>query len=388
VLRNGAALRLYYFLSFAAIGVFFPFFPTWLDARGVTGLGLGAILALRPVMGMVGPIAFGFVADALGLRGSLVRLACLGSLVCFAVLAGAGQVGTTLGYWPLFAVVALFSLFRAPMLVLADVVALEEASSYGRQRLWGSLGFMVTVFVAGTLLDLRALAPFPTAVTALLLTALLASLGLPRKSDHPPRPVLHDARRLAASGDFGLLLLVALLWTASHSGYDAVVSLHLRDLGGSSTFVGLCWAVGSLAEVGLMAVSGSLLDRYGAPRLLVFGTAVGAVRWLLLGTVRSLPVLLLLQPLHAFSYALVWIAALAVVKQRAPAHVMATAQGLVNAALAVGAGLGTLGAGPLYAARGGGAVFLAAAAVAAVACAAAVRLAAARSASAGDLVAP
>jgi PPP family 3-phenylpropionic acid transporter len=369
------ALSVYYFATFAALGVFFPYFPTWLEARGITGIRMGAILALRPVLGVVAPLVIGLLADRLALRGSLLRVACAGSVLSIAALATFGTLGIQLDFWPLFAVIAVFAFFRGPMLMLADTVALEGESSYGRLRLWGSVGFMVTALAAGWFVDATDLALLPSVVASVLVAALLAALPLPTRSASPPRPVLRDAWRLATSGDYALLLLVAFLWSASHGSYGLAISLHLRDLGASSGFIGVCWAVGTIAEVVLMAGSATLLHRARTPRLLSVGLLFVAVRWALIGSIRSLPVLLALQPLHAITFGLIWVSAMAFVKERAPAHLLTSAQGLFSGAMAVGSGAGILAWGPVYASYGGAMVFRTAAVVALIGGAATLLLA-------------
>jgi PPP family 3-phenylpropionic acid transporter len=369
-----AALRVYYFASFAALGTFLPFFPAWLEARGVTGVRMGAVFTVRSIMGVVAPLVFGLLADVFGWRGSLVRIGTLCSMLAMGVVALASGVGIELGFWALFTVLLVYAFFRVPMMLLADVSALEESSSYGRKRLWGSIGFLTLALLVGWLVDPSELAPLPIAVTLVLLPALLASFALPRGGGRPSRPVYRDARRLAGSREYRWFLVTVVAWTASHAGYNLIISLHLRDLGASTAMIGVAWAIATLAEVGLMAVSSSLVGRFGAPALLVAGMAVMAVRWLLIGSVGSLPALLALQPLHAISFALIWVSSLAFVKESAPAHVLATGQGLFSTAVAVGGGLGTMVWGPLYAQSGGVPVFHATAVLAAVACVSALVL--------------
>src|SRR5207253_9085645 len=105
---------------------------------------------------------------------------------------------------------------------------------------------------------------------------------------------------------------------------------------------------------------------------LAIGLAGASVRWALVAVVREPLVLLALQPLHALSFGFVWIAGVSWIKERVPPETLATAQALYVAAIAVGSVIGMLSWGPLYAARGGGAVFGAAAAAAALACAVAL----------------
>ena len=105
-----------------------------------------------------------------------------------------------------------------------------------------------------------------------------------------------------------------------------------------------------------MATSARTLEVLGPPWLFALGVAVAALRWFLFGSITSVPWLLALQPLHALSFGVVWIAALAHLKQRSQGAV-ATAQGLFGSALSLGGVSGMLLWGPLYHRAGGAAVF-------------------------------
>jgi PPP family 3-phenylpropionic acid transporter len=364
VLSRASALRVYYFASFTAFGAYIPYFPAWLEARGMTGLSMSTITALLPFVGLVSPVAFGLASDALGVRGSLLRFASLGALVPFAVLTLSAAASVDLGYWSLFALVGTFAFFRAPMVLLADVTALEERSSYGRARLWGSAGFLAMAIAGGFFIDVKNRGALPTAIALGLGASVLAARELDEARARPAEPVLEDAARLLRSADFLVFLLSAFLWYAASVAYDLCFSLHLRDLGLPRRYVGLYWALGVVAEIALMHRSADLLARFTPARLIAFGLFVAAVRWTLMGTVSSLSVLFLLQPLHAVTFGLMWVASLAFVKERAPARVLATAQSLFTVATGMGSGTGMLVWGPLYARGGGHAVFTSAGAIA------------------------
>jgi MFS transporter, PPP family, 3-phenylpropionic acid transporter len=175
-----------------------------------------------------------------------------------------------------------------------------------------------------------------------------------------------DAARLLKRLDFLAFLLVGLLWFASHVSYDLCFSMHLADLGASTFTVGACWAVGTTAEVVLMSRAHLLFERYSTKQLLGWGMVATGMRFLLIAYVRSITLLLLLAPLHAFSFGLVWVTSLEFVRRHAPPHVLATAQSLLAAVMAAGSVAGMLVWGPLYASSGGATVFTAAAAVAGV----------------------
>ncbi len=364
VRTSPSVLRLYYFLSFAALGAYVPFFPPWLEARGIHGLAMSSITALLPFVGLASPVAFGVASDALGLRGSLLCVASFGALAPFVLLAVASAAHVPLGYGAIFAAVALFALFRTPVVMLADVMTLESGSSYGATRLFGSLGFLLTAAFGGRWLGGTRLAPLPVAVAIGLALAFAVSTMLRAPRAHATEPVLDGAGQLFRSGAFRLFLGVTLLWGMSHAAYDLCFSLDLRDLGAKPSVIGAYWAVGVVAEIALMSVSSRLVTKFGSARLIVFGLAVVGLRWALVASVSSLTVLLWLQPLHALTFGLVWVAALGYTKEHAPAHVLATAQSLFSIATGIGAGVGMLTWGALYAAGKGPVVFTVAAAVA------------------------
>jgi PPP family 3-phenylpropionic acid transporter len=362
------SLRLYYFATFAALGAYAPFFPRWLEARGVHGLAMGAVSALIPAMGVLGPPAVGLLADVLGLRGSLLRVACVGASLSIGALAVLGVSGGALSFGAIFAAVLGYSAFRSPMIMLADVIAIERVreagTSYGMVRLWGSIGFLAAVVLVGRHVDPLAPAPLPAVTAAALAAAALAAWTLPASPAAPRLPVLREGRALLTAPDFAVFLAVSVLAQIAHSSYDLCFSLHLRDLGASDGLTGAAWALGVVFEVALMAFAEPLVARFGGPRLLVVALLGAGARWALLGSVRSLPAILALQPLHALSFALWWIASLAYARRRAPAHALATAQGLFWSAIACGGVVGMLTWGAVYRRAGGVAVFGAAAAIA------------------------
>lgn len=377
--RHGVALRIHYLAAFASFGAYLPYFPRWLEARGVRGAAMSAACALLPALGVVAPPVFGLVGDALGLRGALLAVACAGAGVPFLVI-GAVELGQGhLAAPALFALIAAFALFRAPMTMLADVVATDRArahgDAYGRTRLFGSIGFLASAIVVGRAVDVTSGAALPLVLGGTSIAALLAALALPMRGPSA-RSHEHDAaeiplgaavRALLLDRRFAVFLAVTLLAQIGHASYDLCASLHLRDLGASGTETGVYWAIGVAAEVLLMFFAERLFARASPRTLLAIGVAGAAVRWLVLSRVERLSVALALQPLHALSFALVWLASLAIIKDECAPRVASTAQGAFTAALAVGSVIGMFAWGPLYEARGGHTVYLAASAVTAIA---------------------
>lgn len=365
------ALRAFYFAAFFAFGIFLPFFPRWLEGRGIEGVAMGAVMATLPAMGLFGPPLFGVLADSFQLRRSLLALACGGSFVAFGAVALASSRAEPPGFGLLLGLVAAFAFFRSPVILLADVTALEEvgtaSSRYGRIRLWGSLGFLLAALGTGELVDLRSAVAWPTAVALALAVAFVTALALPSRGALPPSPALDRARGLLHDRDFRLLLLATFAGYVGQSAYDLSYSLHLRDLGMSSAEVGVAWAIGVVAEIALMAVSVRVFAKTSPTPLLAVAWGASALRFALVALVKSPALQLAMQPSHAVAFALFWLAGVEHNKRHVADEVRGTAQGLFMAAISAGGVVGMLVWGAVYRARGGVATFGLAAACSAVA---------------------
>lgn len=351
-------LRAYYFAYFATMAVYLPFFPTWLKHHGVTGLRSSVLLALLPLMSIVGPAGFGMLADTFGLRGRLLRLASLGAACSFLVPVVHSVVAKTLSFEAVFLGCLGFAFFRTPMNLMADVVALEQGNDFARLRLWGSLGFMVAVPIVGRYLTLEALAPLPLAMGGLLWLSHLTTWFMPPQTK-APRPVsFSDLKLVFAEPGFVPFLLVVLLGQAGHVGYDVCLSLHFADLGLSGSAIGWAWAIATAAEVALMAYSPRFVHKGSARTLLLASLCVQVGRWVFLASVTHQGWLMSMQVLHALSFALRWIATMQLVSiygQRIGAQ--ATVQGFNLTANSLGSVAGMFLAGWLYEAHGGASVF-------------------------------
>jgi MFS transporter, PPP family, 3-phenylpropionic acid transporter len=378
MVRGTLALRVYYATALAVGGVYVPFFPRWLEARGIFGVRLGIIAAAAPAMGVIAPPVFGALADALKLRGGLLQLACAGALLTFGALTAAQAAGLKLGFGVLFLVALVFALFRSPMSFVADLVALELAptagTTYGRLRLWGSIGFLAAVLLAARSVDPRDAVVFPAVTTAVILAALLASLRLPLRADLPDRGDPHGARCLLLDGDFSLFLVSVFVAQFGHVAYDLCFSIHLFDLGVPRMTIGWMWAFGTGCEVLMMACAGPLFRTFAPLSLFAFGIGSASFRWALIAVVRSPAILLALQPLHALSFGLTWLSAVHYTSRRFPPHSLGTAQGLFSTATGAGSVAGMVVWGSVYQRAGGAAVFGAAACLSACASAFAAAL--------------
>jgi PPP family 3-phenylpropionic acid transporter len=153
------------------------------------------------------------------------------------------------------------------------------------------------------------------------------------------------------------------LWATAHVAYDLCVSLHLKTLGASPFAMSIAWNIGVVAEILLMASWSRIKRTVSSEQWLKLGLTATVLRFIALALAPNLTVVYWLQPLHALSFAVVWMAMMELVREHAPEGLLGTAQGLFSAVIAVGSTIGMLTFAPLYERFGGPWTFAAASAI-------------------------
>jgi len=291
----------FYFFYFALLGALVPYWGLFLRGRGFDAVAIGELMAILMATKVVAPNIWGWLGDHLGHRMRIVRLASLLSLLVFCGMFWAQS------FWAIALVVALYSFFWNASLPQFEVVTFsylkELAPRYARIRVWGSIGFIVTVIVLGWLVEWRGAEILLPSVLFIFVAIWLSAL-LVRDPDPEPHPQHQQslAQILKKPAIIGFFVSVFLM-QASHGPYYAFYSIFMTDHGYTETLIGQLWALGVLAEVGLFVVMHHLLERFGARRVLVFSLLAAALRWLLIGGFAdSLASLVIAQLLHAATF--------------------------------------------------------------------------------------
>ena len=230
----------------------------------------------------------------------IIRVACLLALLSFLLVFVSQQL-----WWLTFAML-LFSFFWNAVLPQFEAMTLnhlgDDTHHYSMIRLWGSLGFIVTVVLIGNLLESYDEDIIPLVVLVTFVIILLSSIVVPEKLNTPHAdhsPIWHVIKQPKVMA----FLVVCFLMLCSHGPYYTFYTIYLEEQGYSSYMIGVLWAVGVLAEVIIFLLMHRLLPVFGARKLLMVTLLLTTLRWLLIGFfVDDLSMLFLAQLIHAFSF--------------------------------------------------------------------------------------
>ena len=346
-------IRLFYAAYFAAMGVILPFFPVYLAGRGMDVAAVGVFTGLLSVAKVLAPPVVGYALDTHPRPARFILFASLAAAVLAFSFPWANSD------WFLALLVLAFGALWAAVLPLTDglSVAVSEAAlvDYGRLRVWGSIGFVVASLFGGVWLADTHAAELPYWLGGLMLLIAFSAKGF------PDRHVGGEAQGVQEGNGRdgpGWLLLAGFVMQASHGAYYGFFSLYLLQAGYSGWQVGGFWVLGVLAEIVLMWRFSRPVAEASPKVLLSFCLAFAALRWLGLGLTTGLGWLLLLQLLHAASFAAFHVNAVTWVQRLAPEHRRASAQGWYSAfGFGLGSAVGIMGCGWIATQAGGPADF-------------------------------
>jgi len=351
----------FYFFYFASLGVLVPYWGLYLQLQGFSAQEIGELTAIFLGMRIVAPNIWGWIADHHGQRMRIVRAASfIGILIFSAILLNNSYLWIAI-------VMLLFSIFWNATLPQFEANTLqhlgEQSHHYSKIRLWGSIGFIISVSIFGLLFETISVETMPIALIVTMTGMWLMSLTVPESAtrhlslDHQP------LRQLLTQPTVLAFFAICFLTLLSHGPYYTFYTIYLEQHGYNRILIGQLWALGVIAEIIIFLLMHRWLPRYGIRIVLIISLLLSTLRWLLIGFFPdSLSLLLFAQLLHAASFGSFHAAAITWVHHYFTGKNQARGQALYSS-VGFGAGgvLGSLLSGYFWASPGPTMTFLMAA---------------------------
>ncbi len=345
-----ARLGGYYFFYYATVGAFMPYWSPYLEARGFTATQIGIAYAFAGISRATMPFLWGWLGDHSGRRIHLVRITSVASLVLFLLIPFVD------GVWAITAAMLAYNLFWQALLSQFETVSMvhlaKTGGDYSRVRLWGSVGFVVSVLSLGPLLDLWGILPLPWLVGVLFAGMAASSYLVPETVavPHDPAVPMAGIGSVIKRPEVIALLIACLCSQMSFAPYYNFFTLFLERHGHPRSLSGILWAIAVIAEIVLFFYMSRVIAKVGAKRLLVAALGATVLRWLLTVVLAdSFTALIFIQMSHALTFGAYHACAMRYVFTLFPTRLQGRGQAIYNAsAYGVGGSLGSLGAGAIW----------------------------------------
>lgn len=304
-LQNSQILfAIFFFFYYAYLGIVSPFLSLYFDDLGFTAIQISLLMSMLQITRILGPMFWGWLSDLRQERIGIMRITALVSLVVYLGIFYF-QTFTALMIWMF--VLNIISSSLTPLGEAATVHALQKSNSfesrYGKLRLWGSIGFMVAVFVGGYWFEHFGIDTLPAIGLLLLVLVTLTTFKLWEPPLEQKKLERGQLRSILKKPEVMWFLSSAFWMIFAHSSLYVFYSLYLQNLGFGKQIIGLFWMVGVGAEVVYFYFQKQAYQFFSPNRIIGLTFALGVVRFLVIAWIPEFWPLLIVQLFHAGTFA-------------------------------------------------------------------------------------
>ncbi|ELU16920.1 hypothetical protein CAPTEDRAFT_195152 [Capitella teleta] len=265
-------------------------------------------------------------------------------------------------FWMFFWVCLAGQMFFAPVFSLVDAITYDYISDdygkWGVQRMWGTVGFAAFGLISGLSMDMFRSSAYTNDkdyTLAFLLYAILnilASITVCTyniSSSISSQQIFRNICSVLSNIEL-LFLVVEVFVCGIYVGLlETFLYWHLSTLGAPLILNGLCMAVNVLPEILLLFFAGKIIKRIGHLHCLHISMIAYAARFLALSFLRNPWFVLLIEPLQALCFSLMYASASSYASLLTPPGLSGTVQGLIGAVyFGTGKGVGSIVGGVIF----------------------------------------
>ncbi len=330
-MSKATTVRIIYFLVFCCTGAWLPKLYDYCIYKGLTGSQSALILSITPIMMFAVQPLYGFFADKLGYKKTLLLSTFLASISYLGFLYNVGFTG-------LIIVTVIMSLFYNTIQPVLDSMALQIAKSnakfsYGILRFYGAAGFAFTTIITGQVIDavditvifiVSSITMFLSFIFCFFLKDEVYEKNIVKAYSNvwgviknPPLIIL-----------LGCVFLVSLSATTIWNFYSA----YLKENGASDSLVGYGLSFQGLCELPIFYFSARIIFKLGLKKTLLITILATAIRMVLYSIIKTPVATLPVELLHGFSWSLFWVVCVEYVNKLVDERWLATGQSLLYAA--------------------------------------------------------
>lgn len=412
--------KLCYFGFEASLGCIIPFLTVFLTSIGLSVTQSSLIAGFRTVASLILSPFLNAIADRTDRHKTILLLEIVATISVALPLPWIAQTldetlattnvtagnGTAIennlsptSSWILFTVMLLMTSFLSVLFmstagfldsaIMGLVAKHKSKTTFGNQRVFGSIGVASGSFFSGLLSDkfhLPEVSRYSPVFFVLLphfLILFIAALFLEHSPVKPKKVLPRAFKRYdtfdeeevkrSSSGKSVLqstlsvckqwqVIFVFIITVNNGINYATIpgfLSMHLTSIGSSRTEMGLAASIASMSAVVAFPISSRIMNLLGgAFPAFVVATFSYAVRYLIMGVVKIPSIIIAVQTLHSLGFALFWVALVEYIHKVSPLNICTTMFGIVNTLYySLGILMGNIFGGMIFARYGGEVLF-------------------------------
>jgi PPP family 3-phenylpropionic acid transporter len=350
-------LSSFYFFYFSCLGAFLPYWPLYLNDKNFSAYEIGMITGVMIGTKIIAPNLWGWIADKTGLRHRVIQLGTFCSFVIFMF------ASTIENFASMLTLIFFFSFFWNASLPQFEAVTMNTLGSsynkYSQIRLWGSLGFIISVLSLSVLTNKFGISVVPLCICFYLFLTWLVTLFIKSPdaiSTTHNNSLMSIVMKPAVVG----ILISCFLMQLSHGPFYAFFAIYLSENSYNTNLIGIIWSLGVIAEILIFMKISSWIPKYGLQNLFIISFIFAVARWLLISFFADNIILVVIATLfHAITYGMYHAVSISLIHEYFTGELQGRGQALYSSvSFGLGGSIGSFYSGYLWESAGGSTVFL------------------------------
>lgn len=299
-------VQLFFFVQFLSVGMINGYAGIWFAEIGLTSTQIGIIAAAPITLMLLMTVFVGRIADrAQDWRQVIIWCMAIAGLAPF------GLYWTT-GFWGVLLFWTILAAAQRMGIPIADAAAMRmarrEGADFGKMRALSTIGYLMVLVVAGYILRDDAVALFLPLFVAFGLIRSGVAFGLPNLRGPRTTETTQPNLKSNLKPWFILPMLAWALIDTNHIIINSFQGLLWKQQGLSTDVIGLLIALGALAEAAMFFGFQKVARRLSPLTILLAAAGFSIIRWVAMALSPDVPVLIMLQLMHALTYAMGFLA--------------------------------------------------------------------------------
>ncbi|MFC4306237.1 MFS transporter [Cohnella boryungensis] len=301
-------LRTLQFANYASMALLVTYFPLYFESMGFSKQQIGTFYSVGPFLSIVANLLVGILSDRTKNLPRILNILYLVQILALALLLPQKEFGIMAG------ILALFYLAQTPNNSMLDSVSLLAAErmkiGFTAIRMYGSLGYAVCSVIFGFILKTYASNLTIWLLLCVVLVSLVSSFFV---ADYQAKlrkfefsGLVGLLRRREPLVFFGLIMLVSV----AHRMNEAFLSVGMREIGADDSVIGFASSASAVSEIPMFFLLAKYGHRFREFPLLAIASAFYTIRLGLLSMANEPWMMVGLQMMHAFTFAIFYITAL------------------------------------------------------------------------------
>jgi MFS transporter, PPP family, 3-phenylpropionic acid transporter len=330
-MQQPAALRIVYFLVFCCTGAWLPKLYDYCLHKGLSGGESALILSITPIMMFAVQPLYGFFADKVGHKKTLLVSTLLAAISYTGFLLDIDFAG-------LIAVTFFMSLFYNTIQPVLDSMALQVAKkqsrfSYGSLRFYGAAGFAFTTIITGQVIDaIDITVIFIVSAITMLLAFVFCFFLKQEAHEKASANTYSNVFEVVKNKSLVFLLCCVFLVSLGATAIWNFYSAYLKENGASDSLVGYGLSFQGLCELPIFYFSARIILKLGLRTTFIITVLATVIRMLCYYFIKTPLATLPVELLHGFSWSLFWVVCVEYVNKLVDERWQATGQSLLYAA--------------------------------------------------------